>query len=85
MSGVKKVYPIKGRKDFFKYMVTDESIYKEDAKPCIDFEGREMYFDDKEQAQRITDSRNKVKHYDPKNKRSIFERCKKKIQKAFKV
>jgi hypothetical protein len=60
ISGVKKVYPIQGRKDFFKYMVTDQSIFDENAKPCIDAAGREMYFDDKKRANDIAKSRNKV-------------------------
>lgn len=61
MSAVKKVYPIEGRKDFFKYIVTDDSIYNDNAKPCIDFEGKEMYFDSKERAQEIATARNKVR------------------------
>lgn len=36
---VEKVFPIKGRTDFFKYVIKDEGVIVKD------FEGKEMYFD----------------------------------------
>jgi hypothetical protein len=52
MAQVKKVYPIEGRKDFFKYTIlkTGESLYNPTAKIHQDDTGAEMYFQDAEQA-----------------------------------
>jgi len=50
----KKVYPIKGRTDFFKFVTIKED---EIAK---DFKGEEMYWDKKEDADQITDACIKV-------------------------
>ena len=36
---VEKVFPIKGRTDFFKYLIKDEGVIVKD------FKGKEMYFD----------------------------------------
>lgn len=58
------VYPIKGRTDFFKYVIDEgsEGIAK-------DFDGKEMYFDDYNQACLVCDARNKARqtHYNKKN------------------
>ena len=55
---VKKVYPIKGRKDFYKYVVMDG------GKIARGYSGnkwdREMYFDDKASATRVANARRKV-------------------------
>jgi hypothetical protein len=55
---VKKVYPIKGRRDFFKYVVMDS------GKIARGFSGnkwdREMYFDTKASANRVANARKKV-------------------------
>jgi len=62
MATVTKVYPIEGRKDFFKYTILKkgESIFNKDAKLHTDFQGKEMYFDDKEQADYVCKAINKV-------------------------
>ena len=41
MITIEKVYPIQGRKDFFKYVLKDQhgNIHK-------DYKGEEMYFDE---------------------------------------
>ncbi len=55
---IKKVFPIKGRRDFFKYVVMDNG---EIAKG---FQGNKfdepMYFDSKVDAKRVADARRKV-------------------------
>lgn len=55
---VKKVYPIKGRRDFFKYVVMDS------GKIAKGFAGRgsdkEMYFDSKASADRVANARKRV-------------------------
>ena len=52
MATVKKIYPIGGRRDFFKYVIlaTGESIFNSNAKLRKDFKGESMYFDDIESA-----------------------------------
>jgi hypothetical protein len=59
---VKKVYPIKGRKDFFKYVVMDNGVIAKG------FQGNkfgvEMYFNDKEDAERVAVARRKVRKLD---------------------
>ena len=66
---VKKVYPIKGRRDFFKYVVMDA------GKIAKDFRGKEMYFNLKADADRVAKarisvakSRDKVKKAEAKAK-----------------
>jgi len=58
MITVKKVYPISGRKDFFKYVVIDN------GQIAKGFQGNkfdtEMYFDSKEDAERVATARRKV-------------------------
>jgi len=61
MTTVKKVYPINGHKDFYKYIVTEDSPFNPNAKPCKDYKGDEMYFDDINKAHRVARARNKVK------------------------
>ena len=55
---VKKVYPIKGRRDFFKYVVMDT------GKIAKGFSGNrnnvEMYFDTKASADRVANARKRV-------------------------
>ena len=55
---VKKVYPIEGRKDFFKYVVMDN------GQIAKGFQGNRfdepMYFDSKVDADRVADARRKV-------------------------
>jgi len=55
---VKKVYPIKGRRDFFKYVVIDN------GKIAKGFQGNrnnvEMYFDQKSSAERVANARRKL-------------------------
>ena len=64
MITVKKVYPIKGRKDFFKYVVMDNG---EIAKG---FQGNKfdepMYFDSKVDADRVANARRKVQQLNRK-------------------
>ena len=59
MVKVKKVYPIKGRRDFFKYVVMDNG---EIAKGC---QGNKwdvpMYFNDKADADKVAEARRRVK------------------------
>lgn len=56
---VKKVYPIEGRKDFFKFVVMDSGLiargYSGNSNDA------EMYFDNKEDAQRVADARRQVR------------------------
>ena len=62
MVRVKKVYPIKGRKDFFKYVVTvDGKIHKGWSfnKP-----NQELYFDRKAEADRVANAVRKVRKLD---------------------
>tara|TARA_R110000782_G_scaffold83880_1_gene163981 strand:+ start:1648 stop:1863 length:216 start_codon:yes stop_codon:yes gene_type:complete len=62
MPVVKKVYPIEGRKDFFKYVILDNNdIFNKNAVIAKDFNKKEMYFDCKKQADRVCEARNKVK------------------------
>lgn len=55
---VKKVYPIKGRRDFFKYVVIDNGAIAKG------FQGNrfdsEMYFDQKSDAITVANARRKV-------------------------
>jgi len=55
---VKKVYPIKGRRDFFKYVVMDNGVIAKG------FQGNSfnepMYFDSKERAEEVAGARRKV-------------------------
>jgi hypothetical protein len=55
---VKKVYPIKGRTDFFKYVVMDNGVIAKG------FQGNSfnepMYFDSKERATEVAVARRKV-------------------------
>ena len=56
---VKKVYPIKGRKDFYKYVVIDNGVIAKG------WQGNsinvEMYFDSKVHAERVANARRKVR------------------------
>lgn len=58
MITVKKVYPIKNRKDFFKYVVMDN------GQIAKGFQGNRfdepMYFDSKEHAESVANARRKV-------------------------
>ena len=58
MITIKKVYPIDGRKDFFKYVVMDNGVIAKG------FQGNSfdqpMYFDNREDAARIANARKKV-------------------------
>ena len=58
MITVKKVYPIKGRRDFFKYVVMDNGAIAKG------FQGNKwdepMYFDSKERAEEVAKARRKV-------------------------
>lgn len=59
---VKKVYPIKGRRDFFKYVVMDSGKI---AKGFAGGRGKkEMYFDDKASADRVANARKRVQKLD---------------------
>ncbi len=49
-----KVYPIKGRTDFFKYTIQKNGVL------ALDFKGKEMYFDDIKHAERVCSAKNKV-------------------------
>jgi hypothetical protein len=64
MITVKKVYPIKGRKDFFKYVVMDNGVIAKG------FQGNSfdepMYFDSKEHADMVANARRKVQRLDKK-------------------
>lgn len=62
MAQIKKVFPIEGRKDFFKYTIlkTGESFFNKDAKLHKDMNDKEMYFDDKESAQYVCNAINKI-------------------------
>lgn len=62
MAQLKKYYPIKERKDFFKYTIikTGESLFDDNAKLHTDSNNEEMYFDDKTQAQYVCDAINRV-------------------------
>ena len=55
MAYIKKVYPIEGRKDFYKYVII------ENKQLCKDYRKKEMYFDCIEQAKMVCDARNRVK------------------------
>ena len=61
---VKKVYPIKGRKDFFKYVIMDN------GKIAKGFQGNknnvELYFDNKASANRVANAKRKVRKLDKK-------------------
>jgi hypothetical protein len=61
---VKKVYPIKGRRDFFKYVVMDN------GKIAKGFQGNsfdtEMYFDSKVRATEVANARRKVQKLNKK-------------------
>ena len=68
MPKIKKVYPIKGRRDFYKYVIIDKgSIFDKNAIIAKDFLGKEMYFDDVHQANRVCEARNKVKRISKQN------------------
>jgi hypothetical protein len=64
MITVKKVYPIKGRKDFFKYVVMDNGVIAKG------FQGNKfdepMYFDNKEYAESVANARRKVQKLNKK-------------------
>lgn len=64
MITVKKVYPIKGNKDFFKYVVMDNGVIAKG------FQGnsfdKPMYFDSKAKAERVADARKKVQRLNKK-------------------
>jgi len=49
-----KVYPIEGRTDFYKYTI------QSDGNLAKDFEGKEMFFENEEQAELVCKSKNKV-------------------------
>lgn len=61
---VKKVYPIKGRNDFFKYVIMDN------GKIAKGFQGNknnvELYFDNKASADRVANAKRKVRKLDKK-------------------
>lgn len=61
ISRVKKVFPIEGRKDFFKYVID------ENGQIAKDYKEKEMYFDDKSQAVLVCNARNKVRNKLNKN------------------
>lgn len=52
---VKKVYPIKGRKDFYKYVILN------DGKIAKDFQGKQMYFNAKKDANYVANAQRKVR------------------------
>ncbi len=62
MAQIKRVYPIEGRKDFHKYVIikTGESGFNDNAKLHKDFNGEEMYFQDREQARYVCRAINRV-------------------------
>ena len=62
MATVKKIYPIGGRRDFFKYVIlaTGESIFNSNAKIRKYFKGESMYFDDIESARDVCSAINRV-------------------------
>ena len=68
MATVKKVYPIKGRKDFFKYVIIEK------GKKAKDFAGKEMYFDNKANAD---DVKNAINRVNAKLKKRTTKRSKK--------
>lgn len=72
MISVKKVYPIQGRKDFFKYVVIDN------GQIAKGFQGNKwdqpMYFDNKEDAERVANARRKVRQL---NKLAVSKTSKK--------
>ena len=49
-----KVYPIEGRTDFAKYTI------QKDGNLAKDFEGKQMFFDNVEQAELVCNSKNKA-------------------------
>jgi len=51
---IAKVYPIEGRKDFFKYTIQLNGILAKDYK------GNEMHFDDLNHAKSVCNAKNKV-------------------------
>ena len=51
---IKKVYPITGRKDFFKYTIQSNGILAKD------WANKDMFFDDFEQAKVVCEAKNKV-------------------------
>jgi hypothetical protein len=62
MAQIIKHYPIKGRRDFFKYTIikTGEIPCNDNAQKHTDFNNKEMYFDDKVQAKNVCDAINRV-------------------------
>jgi len=62
MATVKKIYPIGGRRDFFKYVIlaTGESFFDSNAKLRKDFKGDSMYFDDIDSAKYVCNAINRV-------------------------
>ena len=69
MAQLKRYYPIEGRKDFFKYTIikTGESRFNDNAELHTDSNGKEMYFQDKKQAQYVCDAINRVESKELKN------------------
>lgn len=59
MITVKKVYPIKGRRDFFKYVVMDNGVIAKGFQGNS-FDVVPMYFNNKVDAQRVANARKKV-------------------------
>jgi len=51
---IKKVYPIIGRKDFFKYTIQSNGILAKD------WNSKDMFFDDLKQAKVVCKAKNKV-------------------------
>ena len=51
---IKKVYPITGRKDFFKYTIQSNGILAKD------WNSKDMFFDDLKQAKIVCKAKNKV-------------------------
>jgi len=51
---IKKVYPIAGRKDFFKYTIQSNGILAKD------WDSKDMFFDDLKQAKEVCKAKNIV-------------------------
>lgn len=62
MAQLRKYYPDKNRKDWFKWEIvkTGESIFNKNAKLATDANGDEMCFDDKKHAHRVCKAINNV-------------------------
>jgi len=56
---VKKIYPIKGRKDFFKYVVLENGKIAKGSGP-FGATNVEMYFNEKESATRVANAKRRL-------------------------